>query len=77
MRKQRALVLFPFHTRKHAHAMFSLCSLTHAHTCIRTHAHKRTGAAYADKERVAEFAASGLLFKDNVEVTALDDPESE
>ncbi|KAG2426210.1 hypothetical protein HXX76_013191 [Chlamydomonas incerta] len=33
------------------------------------------GAALADKERVAEFAASGLLFKDNVEVTALDDPE--
>ncbi|KAG2436027.1 hypothetical protein HYH02_011739 [Chlamydomonas schloesseri] len=33
------------------------------------------GAALADKERVAEFAASGLLFKDTVEVTALDDPE--
>ncbi len=35
------------------------------------------GAAHADKERVAEFAASGLLFKDTVEVTALEDPESE
>ncbi len=35
------------------------------------------GAAHADRNRVAEFAASGLLFKDQVEVTALDDPESE
>lgn len=34
------------------------------------------GHAWADgKEKVAEFAASGFLIKDTVEVTALDDPE--
>jgi catabolite regulation protein CreA len=36
-----------------------------------------TGAAIAAKEKVGEFQASGFLFKDTVEVTALDDPDGE
>lgn len=34
-----------------------------------------TGPAAASRDRVASFAASGLIFKDSVEVTAFDDPE--
>jgi catabolite regulation protein CreA len=34
-----------------------------------------TGPASALGERVGEFNASGFLFKDSVELTAIDDPE--
>jgi catabolite regulation protein CreA len=33
------------------------------------------GAAWAGRDKVGEFQASGFLFKDTVEVNALDDPE--
>jgi hypothetical protein len=33
------------------------------------------GAAGANIEKVGNFAASGFIFKDNVEVVVIDDPE--
>jgi hypothetical protein len=33
------------------------------------------GAAWAGRDKIGEFQASGFLFKDTVEVNALDDPE--
>ena len=50
-------------------------STSHAHV-FNTMLACNPGHAWADgKEKVAEFAASGFLIKDTVEVTALDDPE--
>ncbi|PNH02371.1 Protein CreA [Tetrabaena socialis] len=34
-----------------------------------------TGAAHAGRELVGEFTASGFLFKDQIDVTAVEDPE--
>jgi len=44
---------------------------------MRTHAsktHQHTHAAQASIDQVGEFDASGFIFKDQVEITAYDDP---